>query len=168
MSRRGSAQFKQTLKNYAFGLAQDVSSAIADFIAPRVPVGVAIGMYKKFDSKNAFQSYDTARALGGSATRIKFEATDGTFKCSSQALEVPIDDSERNDAGDAQQSLEEAKTRTLVISGATAREKKIMTMIKAGVAAVGQKGVWSDATKDPILEIDEQIPCHRHRDWHDA
>jgi len=157
MSRRGSAQFKQTLKNYAFGLAQDVSSAIADFIAPRVPVGVAIGMFKKFDEKNAFQIYDTARAVGGAATRIKFEATDGNFKCSAQALEIPIDDIERDDAGDAQQSLEEAKTRTLVISGAAAREAKVMALVKAGVTAVANKGVWSDATKDPILEIDEQI-----------
>lgn len=157
MSRRGSAAFKQTLKNYAFGLAQDVSSAIADFIAPRVPVGVAMGMFKKFNTKNAFQVYSTSRPLGGHATRIQFDADDGTFKCSPQALEVPIDDGERDDAGDAQQNLEEAKTRTLVISGATSREVKTVSLVTAGVSAVANKGKWSDAAVDPVLELDEQI-----------
>lgn len=157
MGKRGTAQYKETLKTYAFGVSQDTSSAIAEFISPRVPVGVSAGMFKKFDSKNAFQIYDTARALGGPATRIKFEATDGQFNCKPNALEVSIDDAERDDAGDAQQNLEEAKTRTLVISGGTAREHKILTMVKAGIAAVDGKGVWSDATVDPVLEIDEQI-----------
>ncbi len=157
MGRRGTAQYKETLKAYAYGVSQDVGSMIADFIAPRVPVGVSAGYFKKFDDKNAFQIYQTERALGGPATRIEFKATDGTFNCRPQALEVPIDDSERDDAGDAQQSLEEAKTRTLVVSAATAREHKVMTLVKAGVSAVDGKGVWSDLTVDPVLEIDEQI-----------
>jgi hypothetical protein len=157
MGRRGTAQSKTTLKTYAFGVSQDTSSAIADFLAPRVQVGVSSGYYKKFDDKNAFQIYDTARALGGHATRIEFAATDGTFNCRAQALEVAIDDIERNDAGDAQQNLEEAKTRTLVISGGIAREKKVVDLVKAGVAAVAGKGKWSDGTVDPVLELDELI-----------
>jgi hypothetical protein len=157
MGRRGTAAFKETLKTYAFGVSQDTSSAIAEFISPRVPVGVGSGMYKKFDTKNAFQIYDTARALGGPATRIKFLATDGEFNCKPNALEVPIDDAERDQAGDAQSNLEEAKTRTLVISGGISREHKILTMVKAGISAVAGKGVFSDATVSPIDEIDEQI-----------
>lgn len=157
MSRRGTAEYKATLKSYAFGLAQDVSSAIADFIAPRVPVGVSAGMFKKFNDKNAFQVYKTSRPIGGHATRINFEATDGTYSCEPQALEIPIDDMERTKAGDAQQSLEEAKTRTLVISATASREYKVITLVKAGINAVAGKGVWSDASKDPVLELDEQI-----------
>ncbi len=157
MGRRGTAQYKETLKTYAYGVSQDTNSAIAEFLAPRVQVGVGSGYYKKFSDKNAFQIYDTARALGGHATRIKFEATDGSFNCRSQALEVAIDDAERNDAGDAQQNLEEAKTRTLVISGGVAREKKVVDIVKAGVSAVAGSGKWSDATVDPVLEIDAQI-----------
>lgn len=157
MGRRGTATYKETLKTYAFGVSQDTSSAIADFLAPRVQVGVSTGMFKLFGDKNAFQIYETARALGGPATRIEFDATDGTFNCEPQALEVPIDDAERDKAGDSQSALEEAKTRTLVVNGGIAREHKVVSLVKAGVAAVAGKGKWSDATVDPVLEIDEQI-----------
>ena len=157
MGRRGTAQYKETLKSYAFGVSQDISKSLADFIAPRVPVGVSAGMYKKFNDKNAFQIYNTTRPIGGPATRIKFEATDGNFNCTPNALELPIDDSERDSAGDAQQNLEEAKTRTLVISGATARENQVLTLVKAGISPVAGIGVFSDAAVDPIVQIDAQI-----------
>ena len=158
MGNLSTATYKETLKQYAYGVAQDVKSALADFIAPRVPVGVGTGMFKKFDDKNAFQRYDTARAVGGPATRIEFASTDGNFNCEANALEVPIDDQEREKAGDAQSALEEAKTRTLVINASLAREKRVFDLVKANVAAAASKGVWSsDASANPIDEIDEQI-----------
>ena len=158
MGKLGTSTYIETLKNYAFGVAQDVKTTLADFIAPRVPVGVATGKFKKFNSKNAFQLYDTQRAVGGKAKRIEFDADDGNFNCVPNALEVPIDDQERAQAGSADSALEEAKTRTLVINAALAREKKIFDLVKSGVSAVASKGVWSsDATADPIDEIDEQI-----------
>ena len=158
MGNLSTATYKETLKQYAYGVAQDVKSALADFIAPRVPVGVGTGMFKKFDDKNAFQRYDTARAVGGPATRIEFASTDGNFNCEANALEVPIDDQEREKAGDAQSALEEAKTRTLVINASLAREKRVFDLVKANVAAAASKGAWSsDATAQPIDEIDEQI-----------
>ena len=158
MGNLSTATYKETLKQYAYGVAQDVKSALADFIAPRVPVGVGTGMFKKFDDKNAFQRYDTARAVGGPATRIEFASTDGNFNCEANALEVPIDDQEREKAGDAQSALEEAKTRTLVINASLAREKRVFDLVKANVAAAASKGAWSsDATANPIDEIDEQI-----------
>ena len=158
MGNLSTATYKETLKQYAYGVAQDVKSALADFIAPRVPVGVGTGMFKKFDDKNAFQRYDTARAVGGPATRIEFASTDGNFNCEANALEVPIDDQEREKAGDAQSALEEAKTRTLVINASLAREKRVFDLVKANVAAAASKGAWtSDAAAQPIDEIDEQI-----------
>lgn len=158
MGNLSTATYKETLKQYAYGVAQDVKSALADFIAPRVPVGVGTGMFKKFDDKNAFQRYDTARAVGGPATRIEFASTDGNFNCEANALEVPIDDQEREKAGDAQSALEEAKTRTLVVNASLAREKRVFDLVKANVAAAASKGVWSsDANAQPIDEIDEQI-----------
>ena len=158
MGNLSTATYKETLKQYAYGVAQDVKSALADFIAPRVPVGVGTGMFKKFDDKNAFQRYDTARAVGGPATRIEFASTDGNFNCEANALEVPIDDQEREKAGDSQSALEEAKTRTLVINASLAREKRVFDLVKANVTAAASKGAWSsDATANPIDEIDEQI-----------
>ena len=158
MGKLSTATYKETLKQYAYGVAQDVKSALADFIAPRVPVGVGTGMFKKFSDKNAFQLYDTKRAVGGPATRMEFEATDGTFNCEANALEVPIDDQEREKAGGADQALEESRARTLVINASLAREKRVFDLIKANVSAAASKGVWSsDATADPVDEIDEQI-----------
>ena len=158
MGSLSTATYKETLKQYAFGIAQDVKSALADFIAPRVPVGVGTGMFKKFDDKNAFQRYDTARAVGGPATRIEFTADDGNFNCEANALEVTIDDQERAKAGDAQSALEEAKTRSLVVNASLAREKRVFDLVKANVAAAAAKGAGSsDATAKPIDEIDEMI-----------
>ena len=157
MSKLSTSTYKETLKTYAFGVAQDVKTSLADFIAPRVPVGVANGQFKKFSDKNAFQIYDTQRALGGPATRMAFDGTDGVFNCRANALEVAIDDQERDQAGDAESALEEAKTRALVINAALAREAKVLALVKSGVAAASGKGVWSNAEKDPVDEIDEQI-----------
>jgi len=157
MSKLGTSTYKETLKQYAAGVAQDVKSALADFIAPRVPVGVAQGMFKKFDDKNAFQIYDTARALGGAATRMEFEATDGTFNCRANALELPIDDQEREAAGSADQALEESRVRTLVINASLAREKKVFDLVKSGVSASLTRAYSSSSDLDPVDDIDAQI-----------
>ena len=153
MSKLGTSTYKETLKNYAYGVAQDVGSKLADFIAPRVPVGVGTGMFKKFDDKNAFQIYDTSRAVGGRANRINFLATDGTFNCSANALEIAIDDQEREKAGDADSALEEAKTRTLVISACLAREKRVMDLMAA--ASAGTTASCTISSDDPVAKIDE-------------
>jgi hypothetical protein len=145
------------LSNYAFGIAQDLRSALAHFIAPQVPTGASAGQFKKFDDKNAFQVYETLRALGGPNKRIQFAATDPFFNCKPRGLEIAIDDHEREKAGDHQQQLEEAKTKTLVSTTTLSHENDVLTKVLADVAAVGGKGVWSDADIDPVDELDEQI-----------
>ena len=155
MGKLGTSTYSETLKNYAFGVAQDVKTSLADFIAPRVPVGMGSGQFKKFNEKNAFQVYNTARGVGGPATRMEFGASDLFFNCAPNALEVTIDDQEREKAGFADSALEEAKVRTLVINAALAREKKVFDLIKAGV---GISNTWSaSGSDDPIEAIDEQI-----------
>ena len=155
---RAAASINPTLTAYAQGLAQDLRSAVAEFMAPTVRVPASIGQYKDYDDKNAFQLYATGRALGGPATRIKFEASDQTFNCKPQALEVTIDDAERAAAGDSDPlGLEQSKVATLVSSTTIAHEDAVMTAVKAGATAVAGKGVWSSANNDPVAEIDEQI-----------
>lgn len=155
MGKLGTSTFSETLKNYAFGVAQDVKTTLADFIAPRVPVGMGSGQFKKFDEKNDFQVYDTSRAVGGPATRMEFNADDEYFNCVANALEATIDDQEREKAGDAQTALEEAKVRTLVINAALAREKKVFDLIKSGVSVAS---TWtSSGSADPIDLIDAEI-----------
>jgi hypothetical protein len=135
-----------------------MQSALANFIAPVVPVSGSVGQFKKFDDKNAFQTYDTSRAIGGPRRRIEFAATDPTYDCRPQGLEIPIDDHEEKMAGNADPlAIRQAKTRTLVSTGVQSHEAKVFATVAGAVAAVGGKGVWSNASVDPVVELDEQI-----------
>ena len=154
------SKFHVTLTNYARGLSQDLRSALADFIAPEVIVPAATGQYKSFDDKNAFQVLDTSRAVGGPARRLEFAANDPTYNCLPQALEIPIDDHERDEAGQGDPlHLEQAKTQTLVSSAVASHESKVFDAVAASIAAVGGVGSWSGAanTDDPVAELDAQI-----------
>lgn len=157
MGNRSQASMNPTLTAYAQGLTQDLGSQLANFIAPVVTVPATIGQYKAYNDKNAFQVVDTGRAVGGPAKRLEFSSSDPTFNCQPQALEIPIDDSERDAAGDANATLEEAKTKTLVSSSIISHETKVFTAAAAGVAAQAGFGVWSDSAVDPIKEIDAVI-----------
>lgn len=155
---RSAASSNPTLTNYAQGLAQDLSSALAEFLAPTVEVPSTIGRYKKFDDKNAFQVYTTARALGGRASRIEFETTDPTYNCQPQALEVPVDDAER-DAADADDPvrLDESKIKTLISSTTLSHEAAVVDKTISAVPAEAGLGVWSNPNVDPIAELDGLI-----------
>lgn len=149
----------QTLTNYAKGVAQDRASSVAEFLSPTVPVAAATGKFKSFNDKNAFQVPATARAIGGAATRLEFLATDTDYNCKPKALEIAIDDQERDLAGSADPlALEQAKIDVLLTSALISHENDVLAAVKAGISAVGSRGSWSDlATNDPIKEIDEQI-----------
>jgi hypothetical protein len=154
---RSSGTIHTTLTNYAVGIAVDTASAIAEFIAPTVATGAQSGQYKVFNSADAFQTYDTARAVGGNRNRIEFNADDAYFNCKPQGLEVAIDDSERDENADPLM-IEQAKIRTLVSNTQIGHEKKVVDLIKNAKAATAGVGAWSaDADKDVIADIDAQI-----------
>lgn len=158
MSSRSAASSNPILTNFAQGLAQDRRSALASFIAPRVTVAGTVGHFKKYDDKNLYQAVETARAIGGGAKRLEFDATDPLYNCKPQALEIPIDDAEREAAGTSDPlGLEQAKTSVLVTTATLSHEDKVLVAIKAAVAAVVDRGNWSNADIDPIDQIDEQI-----------
>jgi hypothetical protein len=156
-SLRSNANYNGRLTNYAAGLAQDLNSALAEFFFPTVRVPQASGQFKKFDEKNAFQVYETSRALGNQPNRIKLESTDPFYNCKPQGLQVAIDDAEKEGAGADVALLEESKIKTLLSATTLSHEDKCLSILKAGVSAVGGKGVWSNAGNDPVNEIDEQI-----------
>lgn len=154
---REAGTVNQTLTNFAVGIAGDSASELANFIAPIVATGAQHGQFKVFESDDAFQIYNTARAVGGPNTRIEFGVGDAFFNCKPQGLEIAIDDSER-DPGAQPLAIEKAKIRTLVINTNTGHEAKVFDMVKAAKAATGGVGAWSaDADKDPVDEIDGQI-----------
>ncbi len=97
----GSATLNYQLTAYAQGLWNDISEVIklAERLAPTTPVPGAAGQFKKFDDKNSFMPEKTARALGGDPVLIAFNATDDSYSCRPQALEVRVDKEEDQAAG---------------------------------------------------------------------
>ena len=158
MGLRSEASVNPTLTNYASGVLNDLQSATADFLAPQVQVPATIGQYKAYANKNAFQTHDTARGVGGPARRIFMDVSEPTYNCLPQALEITIDDSERDAAGTLNPlDLEQAKVKTLVQSSVLSHEKHVITTVNAAVSATGGVGVWSNDANDPVDEIDARI-----------
>ncbi len=158
MAIRSQASLNPTLTNFATGLAQDLRSALAEFLAPTVEVPSTIGQYKKFDDKNAFATYSTARAVGGAATRIEFDASDATFNAKPNALEITVDDAERDAAGDGDPlHLDESKVKTLLTTAAISHEVTVVSKVINALAPVAGLGVWSSPDNDPVAELDSLI-----------
>ena len=160
MGLRSEASVNPTLTNYASGVLNDLQSATADFLAPQVQVPATIGQYKAYDDKNAFQTHDTARGVGGPARRIFMDVSEPTYNCLPQALEITIDDSERDAAGTINPlDLEQAKVKTLVQSSVLSHEKHVFDVLTGtgGITAAAGVGVWGQDTNDPVDEIDAQV-----------
>lgn len=152
------ATINRHLSNFASGLSQDRAKSLANFIAPVVATGLAHGQFKKYNSKNDFQVLDTSRAVGGSRKRIEFSATDPFFNCVPQGLETTIDDHERELAGEnGIGQLQESRIRNLVGAAGLSHEKKVFDIVKAAKAATGAIGVWSNASNDPVADLDAEI-----------
>ncbi len=162
MSRLASATVNLVLTAYAQGHANDLMQAmqVANTLCPRVPVAGASGQFKKFNDDNSFQVYATQRALGGTAKRIEFGATDGTFNCLPHALETTVDDAERERAGSsalAGSLLDQGKIRSLLNATALSYAKRVVDAVKANTTAVSDRGQWSQESIDPVDQVDEQL-----------
>lgn len=163
MGRQSAATLNVQLTNFAQGHMNDLAATmlLAERLAPTVPVPGGVGQYKTFDDVNSFQIYETERSLGGGANRIKFDATDAYYATKPNALEVTVDQQERENAGVdntlAQQLLDEGKIKALLNSTSLAHVKKVVDFVMANTTAVAGKGVWSDDANDPIDELDEQL-----------
>lgn len=149
----------QVLTQYAQGIAVDMNRSdnalqFAYFLAPELVVGGAVGQFKKFDNKDAFQVVETSRPVGGGAKRLEFQDSDGYFNCKPQALEITIDQHERDQAGSGDLlGLQRAKVSNLVTTAGLSFTKRVIDKAKT-VAAVGSVGNWTNASVDPISEID--------------
>ncbi len=156
MSIRRQGSLNPTLTNFAVGVSQDLSSALAEFIAPTVDAPDVIGQYKEFSEKNAFQLLDSRRPVGGPATRIQFDVNDPTYNCKPHALEVAVDDSERRPDAENPFAPDEAKITTLIQAATLSHEAEVLEKMRTQPAVSGV-GIWSDASVDPIAELDGQI-----------
>ena len=160
----GSATLNYQLTAYAQGLWNDLADVtkLAERLAPTTPVPGATGQFKKFDDKNSFLPEKTARSIGGDPTLIGFSATDDTYNCKPQALEVRVDKIERQQAGDAGgeasvQLLDEGKMKALLNKVALGHVVDVVTYVLANATAQTGRGNWSNPDIDPIDQLDEQL-----------
>lgn len=163
-SALASATLNYQLTAYAQGLWNDLADVVklAERLAPSTPVPGASGQYKKFDDKNSFMPEKTARALGGDPTLISFSASDDTYSCKPQALEVRVDKIEDQQAGSegdpvAAQLLDEGKIRALLNKTALSHVLDVTSHVLANTNAISGRGNWSDPDIDPIDQLDEQL-----------
>lgn len=149
------------LTTYAFGLSQDMAEIqrIANVFAPVVPTGGTTGRYNKFDTTQSFKNYaeSARRAIGGHANVIGFLSETADYNADPYGLRINIDSAERQRAGTMLNLLEQAKVRTLTVNCLLAHLMDVVTVVKAGVSAVANKGAWNNANVDPIAEINQQI-----------
>src|SRR5271154_624176 len=143
------------LREFAQGAAQSAVQPVADFLAPTVEVPTSIGRYKIYTEKNRFLPPDTARAIGGRATVLSFDATDATYNCQPNALDFPIDFLEQIEEAALTNALMEGATIVAEVA-ALAHEQSVINTALA--ALTGQAKTWSGSSgSDPIDDIDAQI-----------
>ena len=142
-------------------LAAEESLVLARRLAPIVSVPGSTGQYKEFNDEQAFIIYNTARAMGGDPERIEFKASDATYSCKPQALEVTVDEEERNQVGTdntlGQQLLDQGKINALLNATNRSHAKKIVDYVVANTTAVADRGNWNNPAIDPIDQMDEQL-----------
>lgn len=163
-SAAASAALNYQLTAYAQGLWNDLADVVklAERLAPSTPVPGATGQFKKFDDKNSFMPEKTARAMGGDPTVISFSASDDTYSCKPQALEVRVDKIEDQQAGAegdpvAAQLLDEGKIRSLLNKTALSHVLDVTAFVLANTTADGGVGNWSNPDIDPIDQLDQVL-----------
>lgn len=164
-SALGSATLNYQLTAFAQGLWNDISDVIklAERLAPTTPVPGAAGQFKKFDDKNSFMPEKTARALGGDPVLMAFNATDDSYSCKPQALEVRVDKEEDqaagNEGGDVEQNLlDQGKIKALINKVALSHVKDVSDFVLANTPA-GQtiNSQFSSPDIDPIDVLNAQL-----------
>jgi hypothetical protein len=154
MSKLASISSSPTLREYSQGAAQSMTSAVADFIAGTVPVATSTGYYKKYTAKHRFRIPDTRRALGGTATRVGFSASDETFNCAPHALDFPVDNLEKLESADLENIFQEGADMIAEVAS-LAHEK---TVIDKAIEAVGAGTALSIGANDDIIkQLDQDI-----------
>lgn len=143
------------LRNFAQSAAQSAVKPVAQFLAPAVDVPSTVGRYKKYSAKHRFHVPETRRGMGGKATRIGFDAEDGTYNCEPHALDFPIDNLEKYE-GD--QLLNMAKYgATLLADVATLSHEKTVIDMAVAAAGAGTDQNFASTSFDPVGCLDEAI-----------
>lgn len=156
----------QAMTDYAAGVAQDEQSRmdLIRVLAPTVVTGSMLINYIKYNDDNMFQVIKTRRGVGGRAKRMEFGGDPVTLELSPNSLEIPLDDIERKRAAStaeggaaALNTLVQAKIKTVVLTAFNSHLQEVISAYTDNVTAEANKGKWSDASVDPIDEIDNVL-----------
>jgi hypothetical protein len=112
------------------------------------------GRFKIYTEKNRFHIPETLRAIGGRATELRFEATDGAYNCEPHALDYPIDNLESLEQEGLENALREGAVAVAEIA-ALAHEKKVIDMALTA-AGSGTDKTWNSSA-DPVDDIDTAV-----------
>jgi hypothetical protein len=154
MSRLSDISASPVLKQFAQGAAQSNIMPVADFLAPTVEVPTSVGRFKKYTEKHRFRIPQTLRAIGGRAAELSFDVTDESYNCNPHALDYPVDNLERLEAGELEDCLSEGAVACAEVA-ALAHEKSV---IDAALAAVGAgTGKTWNSSADPVSDLDDAI-----------
>ena len=145
------------IREYAQGAAQSAAQPVADFIAPPVDVPTSIGRFKIYSEEYRFKLPKTLRGLGGRATTLDFDASDGTFNCAPNALDFPIDNLEKVEEQALENIVEEAAVSVAEVASLVHESTVINKALAA--AGAGTAKTWSgqEVTDDPIDDLDAAI-----------
>ena len=139
-----------TLATYIQGAGEQAKSAVADYIAPDVPVPTLMGKYKIWNAKEKLVIPETRRALGSDGTFVDLTLNGGTYNCEPHSLNVGVDFQEEQESNIVL-NLIQAKARTAANLGGMAHEKRVLTKMLAG--ATGVDAIDTTSTTIDIIKI---------------
>lgn len=134
--------------------------AVADILAPEVPVKGDTGIYTIWSSGNVMRSRNTQWAKGAPTPELRIRATSDTFACKKYGLKTSIDDDDRDNnlSGPA---LDEEATAALVKTLQLDKEIRIYTAISALTADLdlssGTNTQWDEASAVPKKDLDSAV-----------
>lgn len=139
-----------TLNGYVQGAAKQAISAVAQFIAPIVPVARTQGKFKIWSDKTRLVVPDTRRALGSDGAMVGFEFTDGNYDCEPHAINTGVDFLEEEENEVVVSLIQEAADIAASL-GAMSHEKRVLAAMAAGATAGNAIDTASSSTK--IIDI---------------
>lgn len=154
MGRLANLSSSPTLIEYAQGAAQRNTMPVANFIAPGVEVSTMTGRYKIYSEANRFKLPKVERGLGGLATQLSWDASDGTYNCTPKALDLPVDDLESFEEAGLENAAQEGAEMVAEIA-ALSHEKTVIDLALAN--ATNTAKTWSSGTPDVVDDIDAEI-----------
>lgn len=128
------------LTNYSESYIQDNRTSIAQAASSKIPVDAQSGSYSKLDRGSFWRDDAAYRPLGGRPKQVGYEVDEGNYIAKEWALEHPIDDRTRTNAGvnnvNRQLALERNASRLLT-------NKMLIKQDRIWAEKFFQPGVWS-------------------------